>query len=88
LTTSEKKTYYALKVKGKAKIPDYVQVRDADFTLVGYFRPTRSEGKRAPAVGDGDQTAALFAALESEIDAMTYGEVRRFDWDGASLQWK
>ncbi len=35
--------YYLLKVKGKAKIPDYIQVRDHDFTLVGYFRPGRSE---------------------------------------------
>lgn len=28
---------YVIKVKGKKKIPDYVQVRDNDFTLVGYF---------------------------------------------------
>ncbi len=83
----EKKTFYALKVKGKAKIPDYVQVRDSDFTLVGYFRPTRSEGKRAPAVGDGDQTAALFSAIEAEIDAMPYGAVNRLEWDGQRLVW-
>lgn len=37
------KIYYLLKVKGKAKIPDYIQVRDQDFTLVGYFRPGRGE---------------------------------------------
>lgn len=38
-----KKTFYLLKVKGKAKIPDYIQVRDQDFTLIGYFRPGRGE---------------------------------------------
>jgi hypothetical protein len=34
---------YLIKIKGKAKIPDYVQIRDADFTLIGYFRPGRNE---------------------------------------------
>lgn len=34
---------YFIKVKGKAKIPDYVQVRDGQFTLIGYFRADRPE---------------------------------------------
>ncbi|HNW97832.1 MAG TPA: hypothetical protein PKK00_05425 [Bacteroidales bacterium] len=29
---------YILKVKGSAKIPDYIQIRDDDFTLIAYFR--------------------------------------------------
>lgn len=36
-------TYYLMKVKGKAKIPDYIQLRDKDLTLIGYFRPNRME---------------------------------------------
>jgi hypothetical protein len=32
---------YILKVKGKAKIPDYIQIRDDDFVLVAYFRADR-----------------------------------------------
>ena len=36
-------TYYLLKVKGKAKIPDYIQLRDEHLTLIGYFRPGRWE---------------------------------------------
>ena len=28
---------YVIKVKGKKKVPDYVQVRDDDFTLIGYM---------------------------------------------------
>ena len=34
---------YIIKVKGKKKIPDYIQLRDDDFVLVGYFsyRPDR-----------------------------------------------
>ena len=32
---------YIFKVKGKAKIPDYIQIRDDDFVLVAYFRADR-----------------------------------------------
>jgi len=35
--------YYLMKVKGKAKIPDYIQLRDEALTLIGYFRPGRNE---------------------------------------------
>ena len=29
---------YILKIQGSAKIPDYLQIRDADFTLIAYLR--------------------------------------------------
>ncbi|MCH8332086.1 MAG: fructose-6-phosphate aldolase [Bacteroidetes bacterium] len=29
---------YIIKIKGKVKIPDYVQLRDDKFTLLAYFR--------------------------------------------------
>jgi hypothetical protein len=32
-----------IKVKGVAKIPDYVQLRDEKFTLLAYFRVDRPE---------------------------------------------
>lgn len=32
---------YIIKVKGKAKIPDYIQLRDNNFVLVAYFRADR-----------------------------------------------
>ena len=34
---------FVLKIKGKAKIPDYVQLRDEDFSLLAYFRADRPE---------------------------------------------
>lgn len=34
---------YIIKVKGVAKIPDYVQLRDDKFTLLAYFRLDRPE---------------------------------------------
>jgi len=32
---------YIFKVKGKAKIPDYIQIRDDNFVLIAYFRADR-----------------------------------------------
>lgn len=34
---------YLIKIKGKAKIPDYAQLRDDNFTLIAYFRTDRPE---------------------------------------------
>jgi hypothetical protein len=34
---------YIVKVKGIAKIPDYVQLRDDKFTLLAYFRVDRPD---------------------------------------------
>jgi hypothetical protein len=34
---------YVIKVKGIAKIPDYVQLRDDSFTLLAYFRVDRPD---------------------------------------------
>jgi hypothetical protein len=34
---------YIVKIKGKAKIPDYVQLRDENFTLIAYFRVDRPD---------------------------------------------
>jgi len=41
---------YIFKVKGKKKIPNYIQIRDDDFVLIGYFsykqgRPFRNLDK-------------------------------------------
>ena len=32
---------YIVKVKGKVKIPDYIQLRDDSFVLIAYFRADR-----------------------------------------------
>ena len=36
-------TMYNVKVKGIAKIPEYVQLRDDKFTLLAYFRVDRPD---------------------------------------------
>jgi len=32
---------YLMKIKGSGKIPDYLQIRDDDYTLIAYFRADR-----------------------------------------------
>ena len=34
---------YILKIKGTEKIPDFVQIRDQEMTLVAYFRLSQAE---------------------------------------------
>ena len=34
---------YLLKIKGTDKIPDFVQIRDQDMTLIAYFRLDQQE---------------------------------------------
>jgi hypothetical protein len=66
------KRYFVLKVKGKAKIPDYIQVRDEHFTLIGYFRPghtTQKTGRLA------DPNQRLFQLVENLASGLPYGVV-------------
>ena len=34
---------FIIKIRGKVKIPDYIQIRDDQFTLLAYFRADRPE---------------------------------------------
>lgn len=34
---------YILKIKGTSKIPDFVQIRDQEMTLIAYFRLSQIE---------------------------------------------
>jgi hypothetical protein len=56
---------YIIKIKGKAKIPDYIQLRDKDFVLVAYFRADR-ELKNLEKYGLAGKEEAL-SRLISEI---------------------
>lgn len=64
-----------MKVKGKAKIPDYIQLRDQAYTLIGYFRPGRKE--RLDKVIPDPLHAAQ---IQEVIDAMTdYGKMTKVE---------
>lgn len=68
-------TYYLMKVKGKAKIPDYIQLRDEQLTLIGYFRPGRKERLEKVV-----KNAEYAAQLQSVIDSMeAYGKMQKVE---------
>lgn len=57
---------YIIKVKGKAKIPDYIQLRDDNFVLIAYFRADRplKNLDRYGLEGKEDALASLIEGLE------------------------
>lgn len=69
------RTYYLMKVKGKAKIPDYIQLRDENLTLIGYFRPGRKE-RLDKIIKDPDEALKI----QGVIDSMTeYGRMQKVE---------
>ncbi|MFN5372392.1 MAG: fructose-6-phosphate aldolase [Bacteroidia bacterium] len=65
---------YILKIKGKAKIPDYIQIRDDDFTLKAYFRVDRPE-KSLEKIGLGERREELLKLIEE----IPFGKVLKID---------
>ena len=65
---------YLLKIKGTKKIPDFVQVRDAEMTLIAYFRLSQIE--------QGLKKNGLDSKLE-EITALLkeipYGKIYKYE---------
>jgi hypothetical protein len=61
---------YIMKVKGTARIPDYVQIRDDNFTLIAYFRADRPE-KELQRLGLQDKESAVI----KRIAEIPYGKV-------------
>lgn len=66
---------YIIKIKGKAKIPDYVQLRDNNFTLIAYFRTDRPE-RALEKCGLADKTEAIFEVLKN----IPFGKMHKLDW--------
>ena len=65
-----------MKVKGKAKIPDYIQLRDENLTLIGYFRPNRKE-RLDKIIKDLDDV---------DISGLQDGYILK--WNDATNKWK
>ena len=64
---------YIIKVKGVAKIPDYVQLRDSSFTLLAYFRVDRP-GKALEKVGLGEKMDEILERIDKEDIAFVITE--------------
>ncbi|MBA3647645.1 MAG: fructose-6-phosphate aldolase [Chitinophagales bacterium] len=63
---------YIIKIKGKVKIPDYIQLRDDQFTLLAYFRADRPQ-ETLKKLGLSDKEEHI-KKLISEIP---YGKIKK-----------
>ncbi|RYE12461.1 MAG: fructose-6-phosphate aldolase [Sphingobacteriales bacterium] len=65
---------YVIKVKGIAKIPDYVQLRDDKFTLLAYFRVDRPD-KSLEKLGLGDKLPDIMKF----VNDLPFGQIAKID---------
>lgn len=65
---------YVIKVKGIAKIPDYVQLRDEKFTLLAYFRVDRPD-KSLDKLGLGDKLPYIMEMVKD----LPFGQIAKLD---------
>ncbi|MBS7564991.1 fructose-6-phosphate aldolase [Mucilaginibacter sp. Bleaf8] len=65
---------YIIKVKGVAKIPDYVQLRDDKFTLLAYFRVDRPD-KSLDKVGLGDKADYIMGLVKD----LPFGQILKLE---------
>lgn len=65
---------YVIKVKGVAKIPDYVQLRDSSFTLLAYFRVDRPD-KSLEKIGLGDKAAYIMEIVKD----LPFGKIKKIE---------
>ncbi len=65
---------YIIKVKGKAKIPDYIQLRDENFVLIAYFRADRPLKNMEKYGLEGKEEA-----LEKLITELPFGKIQALE---------
>ena len=65
---------YIIKVKGKAKIPDYIQLRDEKFVLIAYFRADRPLKKLEKYGLEGKEVA-----LQDVINNLPFGKLQKLN---------
>lgn len=65
---------YIIKVKGIAKIPDYVQLRDDSFTLLAYFRVDRPD-KSLDKIGLAEHAEKIMEIVHE----MPFGQIKKLE---------
>lgn len=65
---------YIIKVKGVAKIPDYVQLRDEQFTLLAYFRVDRPD-KTLDKLGLADKAEQIMNIVKD----LPFGQILKLE---------
>lgn len=67
---------YILKIKGTEKIPDFVQIRDKEMTLIAYFRLSQVE-KGIQKNNLNDYKTTIIETLKK----LPFGKVKRLDYE-------
>jgi hypothetical protein len=65
---------YIIKVRGKAKIPDYIQLRDEHYILIAYFRADRPLKKMEKYGLEGKEDA-----LKDLIENLPFGKLQKLE---------
>jgi hypothetical protein len=65
---------YIIKVRGVAKIPDYIQLRDDKFALLAYFRVDRPE-KSLAKMGLTDKIDYIMSIVKD----LPFGKILKLD---------
>lgn len=65
---------YIIKVRGKAKIPNYIQLRDNNFVLIAYFRADRPLKNLEKYGLEGKELA-----LEEVISSLPFGKLQKLE---------
>jgi hypothetical protein len=65
---------HIIKIKGKSKIPDYIQLRDDKFVLIAYFRTDRPLKNLDKYGLEGKDDA-----LKSVIDNIPFGKLQKLE---------
>lgn len=63
---------FIMKVKGKAKIPDYIQIRDENKVLIAYFRADRPLKNMEKYGLEGKESE-----LQSVINELPFGKIQK-----------
>jgi hypothetical protein len=66
---------YILRIRGTNKIPDYIQIRDEDFTLIAYFR-LNNPGRALTRCNLMDKLDEILAIASH----LPYGEMRKLEF--------
>ncbi len=62
---------YLMKIKGSGKIPDYLQIRDDNYTLIAYFRADRIDQGLAR-----HKMEHCTKMVKELVDSMGYGKMK------------
>ena len=73
-TPKSSREMYIIKVKGKAKIPDYIQLRDGNFVLIAYFRADRPMKKLEKYGLEGKEIV-----LQNVINKLPFGKLQKLE---------